>query len=333
MNSFGRIFRITLFGESHGTIIGITIDGVPAGIGLNLEDFTHDLSRRKAGEKGTTSRIEPDRPEIISGWFNNTTTGAPLTIIFRNTNTDSTVYDQIKEIPRPGHADFVASKKFGHFNDYRGGGHFSGRLTLALVAAGVIAKKMIPTINIQTEIINIRGNTSCFDETLDDAISKNDSIGGTIECRVRNIPVGWGEPFFDSVESIISHLAFSIPGIKGIEFGAGFAATSMYGSQHNDIISDQNGTTVTNHAGGISGGITNGNELVFRVAVKPTASIKKSQESYNFETNKTETFKLQGHHDTCIALRIPVIIESITAIALTDFSMLYKKLTVQHKGK
>lgn len=325
MNLFGRIFRITLFGESHGSAIGITIDGIPAGIDLSLNDFATDISRRKAGQKGTTSRVEPDSPEIISGWLNNTTTGAPLTVIFRNTNTDSVVYEYFKEIPRPGHVDFAASAKFCGFNDYRGGGHFSGRLTLPIVAAGVIAKKIIPSINIKTEVININGKTSGFDEIIDDAIKQNDSVGGIVECRADNVPAGWGEPFFDSVESTISHLAFSIPGVKGIEFGTGFAAAAMYGSQHNDIILDKKGTTETNNAGGISGGITNGNQLVFRVAVKPTSSIKKSQRSYSFKTDTVETFSLQGRHDTCIALRTPVIVESITAIALADFSMMYKK--------
>jgi chorismate synthase len=320
MNSFGRIFRISIFGESHGPAIGVTIDGCPAGIPLSIDDFGADLSRRRAGKEGTTPRVEDDMPEIVSGWFNGHTTGAPLTILFRNKDTRSGDYANLKDTPRPGHADFVARQKFNGFNDYRGGGHFSGRLTLTLVAAGVIAKKIIPKISINALLIEAGGSTDIAD-AVRRAKEAGDSIGGVVECRAAFIPVGYGEPFFDSVESVISHLAFAIPAIKAIEFGSGFAAARMTGSQHNDPIIDGNGRTSTAHAGGITGGITNGNELVFRVAVKPTSSIAKPQQTFNFSTRSVEELKIEGRHDVCIALRVPVVLEAITAIALADLMM------------
>jgi chorismate synthase len=322
MNSFGRIFRITIFGESHGQAIGVSIDGLPAGIPLKIDDFTADLNRRKAGPKGTTTRIEDDEPQLVSGWFNGFTTGAPLTIMFRNTNAQSSDYQNIAQTPRPGHADFVAYKRFNGFNDHRGGGHFSGRLTLALVAAGVVAKKILDPIYISAKLI-AAGGISNIEDAVTKALHQNDSIGGLVECCATGIPIGLGEPFFDSVESVISHLAFAVPAIKGIEFGSGFKAANMFGSQHNDSILDETGRTATNNAGGICGGLTNGNELVFRVAVKPTSSIGIKQHSYSFETSKVEDFEIKGRHDSCIALRVPVVIEAITAIALTDFMLLY----------
>lgn len=321
MNRFGQLLRVSIFGESHGPVVGITIDGVPHGINLSIDDFTTDISRRQAGGKGTTPRIESDIPEIVSGWYNGYTTGAPLTIIFKNTNTQSSDYEKLKEIPRPGHSDFVAYHKFGGYNDYRGGGHFSGRLTLALVAAGVVAKKIIPEVSITARLIEAGGVTS-IEEAIEKAQQENDSIGGIVECIALNIPIGLGEPFFDSVESVISHLAFSIPAVKGIEFGSGFSASRMRGSEHNDLIIDSSGNTATNHAGGINGGITNGNPLVFRIAVKPTSSIAKPQQTLNVKTGKKESLTVQGRHDTCIALRVPVVAESITAIALADLILI-----------
>lgn len=321
MNSFGRLLRLSIFGESHGPAVGITIDGVPHGIKLSIDDFTTDISRRQAGGKGTTPRIESDIPEIVSGWYNGFTTGAPLTIIFKNTNTQSSDYEKLKEIPRPGHSDFVAYHKFGGYNDYRGGGHFSGRLTLALVAAGVVAKKIIPEVSITARLVEAGGVTN-INEAIEKAQQENDSIGGVVECTALNIPIGLGEPFFDSVESVISHLAFSIPAVKGIEFGSGFSASRMRGSEHNDLIIDSSGNTATNHAGGINGGIANGNPLFFRIAVKPTSSIAKPQQTLNVKTGKTESLTVLGRHDTCIALRVPVVAESITAIALADLLLI-----------
>ena len=329
MNSFGRLFRVSIFGESHGPFVGLTIDGCPSGIPIAPADFSEDIERRKPGAKGTTPRKEDDIPEIISGVFNDTTTGAPLTILFRNGNTRSGDYEKQKAVPRPGHADFVASKKFKGFEDYRGGGHFSGRLTVAVVAAGVVAKKVISfiakdaNIKINASILEIGGEQDT-EKGLQKAIDQKDSIGGIVECIVANLPIGLGEPFFDSAESVISHVVFAIPAIKGIEFGAGFAAARMYGSDHNDALLDDTGKTKTNNAGGILGGITNGNDLVFRIAVKPTSSTPKEQQTLNVETNAVEPFSVKGRHDLCIALRVPVVLEAMTAVALADLFMISK---------
>ncbi len=321
MNTFGRKFKISIFGESHGKSVGVTIDGCPPGIELKEEDFLDDLARRRSGAKGTTPRKEKDLPEIISGVFNDKATGAPITIIFKNENIRSKDYSQLKNLPRPGHADFVAFKKYGGFNDYRGGGHFSGRLTLALVAAGVVAKKIINPINISSKLIEAGGSEN-IENAIDLALKKHESIGGIVDCKAQNMPIGLGEPFFDSVESVISHLVFSIPAIKGIEFGAGFSAAKMLGSEHNDEIIDESGKTKTNHAGGINGGITNGNDIYFKVAVKPTSSISLAQNTVNLQTGKSEILETKGRHDACIALRVPVVLEAITAIALADLTLL-----------
>lgn len=321
MNSFGRIFRVQIFGESHGYCAGVTIDGCPAGLPLTEEDFFIDMERRKGGTKGTTPRKEDDIPKIISGWFNGKTTGAPLTILFENKNTRSGDYEKQRAFPRPGHADFVAHKKFGGFEDFRGSGHFSGRLTVSMVAAGVVAKKILDNIKVASAILEIGGETD-LDKGLQKAIDQKDSIGGIVECRVNNLPVGLGEPFFDSVESVISHAVFAIPAVRGIEFGSGFAAAKMFGSKHNDAIADETGKTVTNHAGGVVGGITNGNEFVFRIVIKPTSSTPKEQESLNWETNTVENFSIKGRHDLCIALRVPVVLEAVTAFVLADLLML-----------
>lgn len=323
MNSFGRLFRVHIFGESHGPAVGITIDGCPAGISLSQEDFENDIERRKAGAAGTTPRKEDDIPEILSGVFNNTTTGAPITILFRNNNTRSADYETLRDTPRPGHADFVLHKKFNGFNDYRGGGHSSGRLTVCIVAAGVVAKKILEGITIHAALTEAGGNTD-IEAAIQKAVEEQDSIGGIVSCSVKGLPIGLGEPFFDSAESLISHIAFSIPAIKGIEFGSGFGATKMKGSKHNDAIADAEGTTKTNNAGGINGGITNGNELSFRIAVKPTSSTPKEQQTWNNKTQQVETFAVKGRHDLCIALRVPVVAEAAAAIALADLLLLNK---------
>jgi len=246
MNSFGRLFRVNIFGESHGPSVGVVLDGCPAGIPLGTDDFIPDLSRRKSGSLGTTPRREEDIPELVSGIFNGFTTGAPLTVIFTNTNTRSQDYVKLRETPRPGHADYTASVKFGGFEDYRGGGHFSGRLTLGLVAAGVVAKKIIHPVAISASLIEAGGKTD-IQKAIEEAVARKDSIGGIVECKVQNLPAGLGEPFFDSVESLISHAVFAVPAIKGIEFGCGFRAARMWGSEHNDAFIGQDGTTRTNN--------------------------------------------------------------------------------------
>lgn len=338
--------------------MGVSIDGCPAGLPLSVDDFLADIERRKGGnQKGTTPRKEDDLPIFKSGVFNNKTTGAPIVILFENKNTRSGDYEKQRAVPRPGHADLVASQKFGGFEDFRGGGHFSGRLTVALVAAGVVAKKLLaftdnrsipgsdlpaskkpsaltsqqsgridgghisPKIQVSATILEIGGEAD-LDKGLQKAIDAKDSIGGIVECRVAGLPAGLGEPFFDSAESLISHAVFAIPAVRGIEFGTGFQAAKMFGSAHNDAIENREGKTVTNHAGGIVGGITNGNELVFRIAIKPTSSTPKEQQTLNRETGVVEPFSVKGRHDLCIALRVPVVLEAVTAITLTDLLML-----------
>lgn len=327
MNSFGRLFSVKIFGESHGESVGVNIDGCPAGLLLPAEDFLPDLERRKGGiQKGTTPRKEDDLPIFKSGLFNQTTTGAPITILFENNNIRSADYEKQRAVPRPGHADFVAHKKFGGFEDYRGGGAFSARLTVGLVAAGVIAKKLLTGVHIVAEIIEI-GGESDQEKGLQRAIDAKDSIGGIIECRVSGLPIGLGEPFFDSVESLLAHAVFAIPAVRGVEFGTGFAAARLFGSQHNDAIEDMTGRTRTNHAGGVVGGITNGNELVFRIAIKPTSSTPKEQFTLNWETEQQEKFSVKGRHDLCVALRAPVILEAVTAIVLADLALLEQRIS------
>ncbi len=341
MNTFGRNFRVQVFGESHGEAIGVVIDGVKAGMPLCKEDFMEDIFRRKSGAKGTTPRIESDEPEFLSGVFEGHTTGAPLAIIFRNNNTRSSDYEALREVPRPGHADFTASVKWNGFNDPRGGGHFSGRLTLPLVAAGVIAKKQCRAslseqfgsndISFQASLKEIGGETdpSKWDALLEETAREGDSLGGIVECRIDNVPAGLGDPFFDSVEALLSHAVFSIPGVRGIEFGDGFAAARMKGSEHNDPLmlhSERPGLAPSgvkftkNGAGGINGGITNGAPIVFRVAFKPTSSIAKTQKTLNIKTGETVSLNVPGRHDVCFALRTPVIVEAVAAIVLADLA-------------
>jgi chorismate synthase len=321
MNSFGVVFRVSLFGESHGPAIGVIIDGCPPGLPVEAEDFMNDLRRRQSGSTGTTKRKEPDIPEILSGIFNGVTTGAPVTIVTRNSDKISSDYDEFKNIPRPGHADFVSSVKHSGYADMRGSGHFSGRITWGLVAAGVIAKKITGSAEINANLISAGGSEN-IEEAIKKAIELNDSIGGIIECRVKNPQVALGEPFFYSFESAVSHLIFSIPAIKGIEFGSGFRAASMRGSENNDPFVDRSGKTSSNNAGGINGGITNGNEIVFRIVVKPTSSTGTDQTTFNFKEGKMTTLQVKGRHDTCIALRMPVIVEAATAITMADLILI-----------
>lgn len=355
MNSFGRKFRVSIFGESHGELIGVVLDGVPAGLELSEQDFEQDILRRKSGAKGTTPRLEEDKPQIVSGVFEGHTTGAPLAIVFKNNNTHSSDYEQFAAMPRPGHADLTAAIKWDDCQDPRGSGHFSGRLTLPIVAAGVVAKKVLadatilddtPVSEINARIVEIGGvdfSTSLemtkgalemtggplemtgrpleitgeAQKVLEQAIKDGDSIGAVVECVVPDIDLGYGEPFWDSVESVISHAIFSIPGVRGIEFGDGFKAAAMRGSEHNDPIGPD-GRPLKNGAGGVNGGITNGAPIVFRVAFKPTSSISRPQQTFNFQTGEMDTLEVKGRHDVCFALRTPVIVEAMTAIALAD---------------
>ena len=292
-------------------------------------NFLIDIERRKGGtQKGTTPRQESDLPIFKSGIFNDTTTGAPITILFENNNTRSGDYQKQRAVPRPGHADFVAQKKFGGHEDFRGGGHFSGRLTVALVAAGVIAKKLLVHAGVKVAASRLEiGGEADLEKGLQNAIDAKDSIGGIVECKANGLPVGLGEPFFDSAESLLSHTVFAIPAVRGIEFGTGFAAAKMFGSDHNDAIEDMNGKTATNHAGGIVGGISNGNELVFRIAIKPTSSTPKVQQTLNWETGAIEDFSVKGRHDLCIALRVPVVLEAVTAFVLADMMLLEQRIS------
>ena len=320
MNHIGRIFQINIFGESHGKSVGILLDGVKPGIALNEEDFKADLIRRKSGGKGTTPRIEADEIIIESGVFNGYTTGAPILLRFLNTNTKSKDYSNLVNHPRPSHADYTANLKYDGFNDYRGGGHFSGRLTLGIVAAGVVAKKMLDVVSFETKLINLGGETDSkkFNDILDKVISENDSVGGIVKITIKNVLKGLGEPYFDSLESTISHLLFSIGGVKGVEFGVGFDGTNLKGSEYNDLIIDESGKTKTNNNGGINGGISNGNDIEIRVAVKPTPSISLPQETYNFKDQKLEKLVIEGRHDAAIILRAMVVLEACCAIALAD---------------
>lgn len=348
MNGFGRKFRVSIFGESHGELIGVVMDGVPAGLELSEQDFESDILRRKSGARGTTPRIEADKPSIISGVFEGHTTGAPLAITFRNTNTQSSDYELFSAMPRPGHADLTAALKWDDCQDPRGGGHFSGRLTLPVVAAGVVAKKILadatildetPVNSVNARIVELGGipcgwiagqpgsdveghkDNEQWQQAIDSAVKEGDSLGAVIECEVPDIDPGYGEPFWDSVESYIAHAVFSIPGVRGIEFGDGFMAARMKGSEHNDPIGED-GRPMKNGAGGVNGGITNGAPIRFRVAFKPTSSIRKPQTTFNFSKGEMDVLEIPGRHDVCFALRTPVIVEAMTAIALADLVLL-----------
>ena len=322
-NSFGSKFKLSIWGASHAPEIGVRIEGVPQGISLSEGDFEADLSRRRASAKGTTARHEADIPTLRSGIANGTTTGEPIEIVFKNGDTRSSDYSQFESHNRPSHIDFVARAKYGNEVDLRGSGQFSGRMTALLVAAGVIAKKILQNIEYQTSIVEIGGsrNEAEFADIIAAAMADGDSVGGVIECRAKGIEVGLGEPFFDSAESIIAHLLFSVPAVKGVEFGSGFEGVKLRGSERNDCFVDGKGHTATNNEGGINGGITNGNDLVVRAAIKPTASISKEQMTYNKELGEVAPLRIKGRHDACIALRAAVVVESVVAIALAELKL------------
>lgn len=330
MNSFGNKFRITLSGASHADFVAVSIEGVPVGKRLKTDDFTCDILRRKSGTPGTTPRMEDDLPQFDGGVSPGpdgmlVTTGEPVVIVFANKDIRPRDYEGFKAVPRPGHADFTAFSRYGSLLD----GFFSGRMTLPLVAAGVIAKKLVEPMAISARLTHVggyridSGSTNPLDdpavaEALAAAKAEGDSLGGIVECTCNNVPVGLGEPFFNSLESMISHAMFSIPGIRGIEFGDGFAAAAMRGSEHNDPIVDASGRTAKNGCGGINGGLSNGNPIVFRIAVKPTSSISKTQRSFDFGRNGMTDFSVPGRHDTCFALRVPPVVEALAACVMAD---------------
>lgn len=325
MNSYGTLFKVTLYGESHQEAIGVVIDGIPAGIEIDESKITSDLKKRQAGAIGTTTRIEPDLFKITSGVFKGYSTGSPIHLMIENVNTRSKDYEHLVNQPRPGHADFVSNIKYKGFQDYRGGGRFSGRLTAALVAAGAIAKMVIP-FELSNELIQVGTLTdlSKIDEYLDSIVKQGDSVGGLIEVKAKHMIVGLGEPFFNKLDAEIAKMMFSIPAVKGVEIGTGFKGLEMFGSSFNDEFIDEKGKTATNNSGGVSGGISNGNDLVVRVMIKPTSSIQKSQETYSFETNQKETLQIGGRHDVCIARRAGIVLENALAIVLADLYLINK---------
>lgn len=320
MNSLGRIFRVELFGESHGPGLGCVVDGCPPGLELAAADFEADLARRRAGAAGTTARVERDVPEILSGVYRGRTSGSPLCVLFRNEDARSEDYDEFARVPRPGHADFVGAAKYRGFNDPRGSGHFSGRLTLPLVAAGCVAKKVLEGVRFETRLAEAGGSEDVA-AAVAEAGAAGDSVGGLIEIRVDGLPVGLGEPFFDSVEGLVARAIFAVPGVRGVEFGDGFRAARMRGSEHNDRFVGAYGLTATNHAGGVNGGITNGAQLVVRAAVKPTSTIAAPQSTLDFSTGEMTELSAGGRHDACIAIRAAVALEAACAIALADLAL------------
>ena len=314
MDTFGRHFSVSLFGASHEPTVGAVLRGVPASLALREDDFTADLLRRKSGRPGTTPRIEDDLPVLDDRRAEEGT----LTITFANRNYRDADYSDFTSIPRPGHADFVALKRYGSLLN----GRFSGRMTLPLVAAGVVAKKIIAPLRVEASLVEIGGvkasDTDAVTRLLEETAREGDSLGGVVECHCTGVPAGLGEPFFDSLESLLAHAVFSIPGIRGIEFGDGFAASRMKGSEHNDPIIDADGHTVRNGAGGINGGLSNGNPIVFRTAVKPTSSIRKVQTTFDFKAGRMVDYSVPGRHDTCFALRVPPVVEAVTACVFAD---------------
>jgi chorismate synthase len=360
-NTLGTRFKISSFGESHGKVIGVLIDGTPAGLNFDLDFIQHELDKRKPGQSHlTTARKESDKVEVLAGIFNEKTTGAPICLIIKNQSFDSTKYDKFKELLRPSHVDYVLIKKYGGFADYRGSGRFSGRITAGFVMAGAIAKLILNKFNIFTfayteSIGKISDPTEYFADDIEQLAKmreespvralnaklsikmeneiesvKNlkDSVGGSIKCVVKNIPPGIGGPVFNSLEAKISRAIFAIPAIKGIEFGAGFNAANMRGSEHNDpwIIKNGEVSTLKNDSGGIIGGISTGMPLTLRVAIKPTASIGMLQKTVNIRTMKETELKLEGDHDPCIVPRAVVVVEAMLAIVLLDQLLIEGKI-------
>lgn len=319
MNSFGKNIRVGIFGASHGQLVGLLLDGFPAGIAVSEEDFAADIARRAPHGAFTTARHEDDIPHIVSGVYEGHSTGAPICILFYNKDQHSSDYEAFRNTPRPGTADYTAAIKYGGFADMRGSGPFSGRLTLPLVAAGVLAKKLLPKgLSIKASICELGGesDSSRWKALLEQVSAEGDSLGAVLSCSIEGLPAGLGEPFWDSCESLLSHAIFSIPGVRGVEFGDGFAAAAMRGSRHNDPIGADG--PEKNGAGGINGGISNGAPLFLRVAFKPTSSIAAKQQSYDFAAHAPREITVGGRHDVCFALRCPVIVEAACAVVIAD---------------
>ncbi len=327
-NTFGNQMTITLFGESHGPAVGLVVDGITPGLPVSKETIEDYLSKRRPAKKGDTSRVELDNFQLLSGVFNGFTTGTPLCISIPNSDTMSSAYDDIKDVPRPSHADYTADVKYNGFQDYRGGGHFSGRVTAPIVAlAGILIPALENKgIHITSKLVSLGGcsDTTLFESMIESAKAENDSLGGIIETTITGVPAGLGEPWFDSLESEISHAVFSLGGVKGIEFGAGFKLASMTASDANDAFRVENGKVITssNNSGGINGGISNGMPIVFRTAVKPTPSISKPQDSVNIRKMENETLEIKGRHDTAIVRRISPVIDALSAFVICDMLML-----------
>ena len=351
-NSLGKLFMITSFGESHGRCVGTVIDGCPAGLSLTEEDIQKEVNKRKPGASmGATKRAEEDKVEILSGIFNGKTTGAPICLLVWNKDVDSSAYEKMRFLPRPGHADFTAFMKYGGFNDFRGGGRFSGRTTVTFVMAGAVARKLLNSVGIEVlahtiEIGGIKAESTGFDEirknveknplkcadpkaavgmigAIEKAREADDSVGGIVEGIALNVPVGLGEPVFDTLEGALAKALFAIPAVKGVEFGSGFSVADKRGSENNDpfVIINDKIVTATNNAGGILGGISNGMPLVVRVAIKPTSSIGRTQETVNISTMESASLAVKGRHDVCIVPRAVAVVESMMAVALCDFAM------------
>ena len=344
-STYGENIRVTIFGQSHSPAIGMTLEGVPAGEKIDFAELAAFAARRAPGGQAyATARKEADQPEFVSGLRDDVTCGTPITAIIRNTDTRSRDYEELRVVPRPGHADYTASVKYGGCQDYAGGGHFSGRLTAPMVIAGGICRQILERegIKIAARIASIGGIRDEGELTADvlkksfpvmsdaqgekmlnriaEAKADGDSVGGIIECTVFGLPAGLGNPMFDGMENRIAQIVFGIPAVKGVEFGVGFAAAEMTGSENNDafLMRDGRVETKTNHCGGILGGITNGMPLTFRAAFKPTPSIAKEQDSINLETGEAVKLVVKGRHDPCIVPRAVPVVEAAAAIAVYD---------------
>lgn len=322
-SEFGKNIRVSIFGESHGAAIGVSIDGMPAGVSVDMERLQHFLDRRAPGRsRFTTARREEDRPEFLCGIRGGVTCGTPITAIIRNRDTRSGDYSQMENIPRPGHADYAARMRYGGNEDCRGGGHFSGRLTAPLCVAGGIFLQALEAegITVRARILEIGGNTEDPRGEIEKAMAEKDSVGGIIECVVNGMPPGIGDPIYDGLENRISLAVFGIPAVKGIEFGRGFEAARLRGSENNDAFYFDGGTvkTRTNNHGGILGGISSGMPIVFRSAVKPTPSIGKEQDSIRYDTGENVKMTVQGRHDPCIVPRAVPCVEAAAAMAIYD---------------